>query len=151
MENTFAVLWLQIITTQWTNICLVNISSVNSFLMIVILFEFHHALSFHVKESPSYVLMIKCGGYAARRVACWLLGHASPPNPASCLQIQLRATLHFVCLDLFHSLICADIIFWLSVVVCKCQKIDKIKKKFVCEQETMKTSCDLRTSATETL
>lgn len=50
MENTFAVLWLQIITTQWTNICLVNISSVNYFLMIGMLFEFHRMLFFMSKS-----------------------------------------------------------------------------------------------------
>lgn len=49
-KKAFSVPWLQIITTQWTNICLVNISGMNYFLMIVMLFEFHRMLLFMSKS-----------------------------------------------------------------------------------------------------
>lgn len=69
-KKAFAVPWLQIITTQWTNICLVNISGMHYFLVVVMLFEFHHMLllmpkSHRQMNDPSNVRK------AARRASCW--------------------------------------------------------------------------------
>lgn len=65
--KTFAVLWLQIIRNQWTNMCYVNIFDMSCFLMTVMLFEFHHILFFHVKKPLSCIPQQT----TAHRSPCW--------------------------------------------------------------------------------
>lgn len=99
--KTFAVLWLQIIRNQWTNMCYVNIFDMSCFLMIVMLFEFHH-IFFSMSKSHSPVSLSKqqlTDHPAGQTISTHHLGSTNPsfffylfwhhPPPTTCWTMKL--------------------------------------------------------------
>lgn len=112
MENAFAVLWLQIIATQWTNICLVNISSMNYFLLIVMPFEFHRMRFLMSKSHPHMYYSSNVRG-AACRASCWPQDLRQTPfnqNNILLYKSNRGSFLQVIPLSLFHFYICPFIL-----------------------------------------